>query len=145
MDFFRLEFWLALFAFACQMGVLFLIRKMIIFAKKYGKPWALAFKIFFVAMFICLLRRAAILAFTCGLDGTLKDTIVWTDRYISNPFLSCLYFTFLVILVRWWRDFFGNISGLLTGREVVVGKREDVATDREVLVTKREDEVKAKE
>ncbi len=146
MDFLKeIEFWLSIFAFFGQIGVLFLVRRMIRFAAKYGKPWAFAFKVFFAAMSICLLRRVAILLWTLGVDGGFKEAIIWYDRYISNPILTCLYLLFLILLVRWWKFFFGSLVGLITGRENNVGKREEVAKNREDTVTKREDVVRLRE
>jgi hypothetical protein len=132
---------LALLAFFGQIGVLLLVAKMISFATKYGKPWANAFKIFFICMSICLLRRMAVLGLTLGINGEFKEAVLWYDRYVSNDVLTGLYLLFLIMLVRWWKDFFENLADMIN-RENNVKSREDTVGKREIAIQKREDNCK---
>jgi hypothetical protein len=118
--------------------VIYLVYKMTTFAKQYGKPWAKAFWIFNGAMSICFLRRVAVFLWTIGIDGHFKDAIVWYDRYVSNPILTCLYLIFILMLVKWWTKFFGDLNGLLKEREDAVTDREDAVTIREDTQDKKE-------
>jgi hypothetical protein len=101
-----LELITSIFAVVGQTVVLYLVRKMIKFATKYGKPWAWAFRIYFAAMLLCWFRRVAVLLWTFGMDGGFKEAVIWYDRYVSNPILTIMYLGFLIILVMWWKKFF---------------------------------------
>ncbi len=137
-----LQVLMAFLAFSGQIGVLLLVIKMINFANKYGKPWANAFKIFFLAMFICWLRRFSVFLITLRVDlwghpwDHLQDLTLFYDRYVSNPILTGLYLIFLIMLVRWWKHFFSNIYELITQRENAVGKRESEVSEREDVIKK---------
>ena len=106
----RAEFWVAFVTFFGQGFALYLTLKMIKFASRYGKPWANAFRTFFLIMFICLLRRVMVISWVMGLDGELGEPLQWVDHVILHFLLTVLYVVFLLQLVRWWKDFFEHFN-----------------------------------
>ncbi len=139
-----LEFMIALFAFTGHIAVLYLTYRMIKFASQYGKPWANAFKVYFVAMTICALRRGAIVLLVGGWTEIRESILVW-DRFISNPILTALYLIFLIILVGWWKEFFDNLNLVLKTREAALAKREEAVEIREKLIVEHPNGVEVDE
>lgn len=106
----RAEFWVALATFFGQIYALILTKRMIKFAKIYGKPWARAFMTFFMIMVICLIRRGMVIMWAIGLDGGVGEILQWVDHVILHFLLTTLYVVFLLQLVRWWKEFFEHFN-----------------------------------
>src|SRR5271157_5298773 len=100
------QMWGAIATFFGQLFTMYLSWKMIKFAKKYGKPWANAFKVFFVIMFLCLIRRGMAIYWGFGFDGMMGKILSWTDHVVLSFLQTVGYIIFLLILVKWWKDFF---------------------------------------
>jgi hypothetical protein len=136
-EFYQLIFTSAAFIF--QVLAMWLCYKQIVFSKKYSKVWASAFIIFFITMCITFVRRITVIGDIVDIWGP-SPFLLWSDKAIIPLLNSIGWITFLYLLRRWWKGFFGkffNNHVSLQKREVAVQKREEIVAHKEksLLIT----------
>jgi hypothetical protein len=85
------------------------IWKMIKFACMYGKRWGWAWKVFFVAICLILVRRGIGIVLVLGngnLSHTLTQMLFWADYIGIATACSILYVIFVYLNYTWWKMFF---------------------------------------
>ena len=97
-----------LFTMLVQVLTMYLSVKMERFARKYGKLWARAFIVFFVAMAIIALRRGIDLAICLKWLNGFSRWIFLFDRLVLIPAYSIMFVIFQVMIFIWWKYFFGT-------------------------------------
>lgn len=83
---------------------------MIKFARLYNKQWSRSWVMFFIAMWIILLRRGIAIVWGAGVDGEFLKILSWVDYIGVATACTFLYLAFLYMNWNWWKGFWKEMK-----------------------------------
>jgi len=95
------------------LGIIFALLftwKMIRFSREYSKQWANSWVMFFIALWIILLRRGIGIVWGTGIDGDFLKILSWVDYIGVATSCTILYVAFLYLNWKWWNKFWTEIK-----------------------------------